>query len=219
MNGELLNPAETESGSGGSGGGKPSAARADRRARWLWLIAVLIAAAGFAAGGTVEHAADQRQASGDLYRTQVLTTLTQFTNEEHQLIGVPVAQRNASVLSDLADSITADPGVNGAGTLTVSTGSGSAAQPDQIIFTVTVDSPHGTSAFAVWYLTPEGPASSDVGACVLWSTLLGSGRATADLNLGGSSFVSPCLAQDWSSGSADPDQPHFALAGIHQSVP
>jgi hypothetical protein len=89
----------------------------------------------------------------------------------------------------------------------------------QVIFTVTVASPHGTTAFAVWYLTPQGPSSSTAGACMLWSTLLGSGRATGSLNLGGSYSEPPCPARYWTSGAANPAQPHFGLAGIHQSAP
>lgn len=219
MNSEIASPAEAEPGSAGFSGEAAPAATGPRRSRWPWLIAALIAATAFVAGGTAEHAADQGNASRDLYRTQVLTTLSRFLGEERQLIAVPAAERNASVFSDLADSITADPGVNGSGMLTVSAGAGSAGQQEQVIFTVTVASPHGTSAFAVWYLTPQGPSSSDAGACVLWSTLLGPGRATASLNLSGSYFEPPCPSRYWTSGSTDPTQPHFGPAGIHQSVP
>jgi hypothetical protein len=217
---ETVSPEQAESGSDGLPGGRPPAASGHRRSWWLWPIAVLITVAALVVGGTVVHVFDQRQAAADLYRTQVLTTISRFLGAERQLVAVPAAQRDASVLDWLADSISADPGVNGSGTLTVSVGAGSAAQPEQIIFTVTVASPHGTSAFAVWYLTPQGPSSSDAGACVLWSTLKGSGRATADLNLGGSYFEPPCPSQWWSSNSAgDPAQPHFAVAGISQSAP
>ena len=219
MNSEIVSPPETESGSVGFSGEAPPVTTGPRRSRWPWLIAALTAAAAFVAGGTAEHAVDQANASRDLYRTQVLTTISRFTGEERQVIAVPAAQRNAGVFSDLAGSITADPGVNEAGMLTVSAGEGSASQREQVIFTVTVASPHGTTAFAVWYLTPQGPSSSDAGACVLWSTLLGSGRATGNLNLGGSYFEPPCPAQYWTSGSTDLAQPHFGLAGIHQSAP
>jgi hypothetical protein len=220
VNSEIVSPADAGSGSAGFISGEaPPAATSARRSRWPWLIAALVACAAFAAGGAVEHAADQANASRDLYRAQVLTTISRFLDEERQVIAVPTAQRNASVFSDLADSITADPGVNESGMLMVSAGAGSAVQQGQVIFTVTVASPHGTTAFAVWYLTPQGPSSSDAGACVLWSTLLGSGRATGNLNLGGSSFVAPCPSQYWASGSTDPAQPHFGLAGIHRSVP
>jgi hypothetical protein len=178
-----------------------------------------VACTAFVAGGTAEHAVDQRNASRDLYRTQVLTTISRFLGEERQLIAAPAAQRNASVFGDLADSIAADPGVNESGMLKVSAGEGSAAQQEQITFTVTVASPYGTTAFAVWYLTPQGQSSSEAGTCVLWSTLLGSGRATADLTLGGSYVEPPCPSRYWTSGATDPTQPHFGLAGIHQSVP
>jgi hypothetical protein len=182
-------------------------------------MAVLLAASvALVVGGSVQHAVDQGRASGDLYRAQVLTTLTRFLDEERQLSTVPAASRDTSALGGLADSITADPGVNGSGTLTVSAGAGSAAQQDQIIVTVTVASPHGTTAFAVWYLTPQGPSSSDEGACVLWSTLLGSGRAAASLNLGGSYAEPPCPSRWWSPSSSA-TQPDFARAGISQSAP
>jgi hypothetical protein len=219
VNSEIVSQAEAESGSAGLSDEAPPAATGPRRSWWLWLIAALIASAAFVAGGTVEHAVNQRNASRDLYRAQALTTISRFLAEERQLVAVPAGQRSASVFSDLADAITADPGVNESGTLKVSAGEGSAAQQEQIIFTVTVASPHGTTAFAVWYLTPQGPASSDAGACVLWSTLLGSGRAKANLNLGGSYFEPPCPSQYWTSSSTDPTQPHFGVAGIHQSVP
>jgi hypothetical protein len=198
---------------------RPVAASGSRRRPSPWLVVVALAAViGAIVGGIVEHARDQSQAAGDLYRVQVLSTLNQFLDAEHQLLAKPAAQRDASVLADLADSITADTGLNGAGTLTVDAGSGSAGQPRQAVFTVTVGSPHGTTSFAVWYLEPEGPSSSAEGACVLSSTLLGSGRATSDLNLGGSSFVSACLSSYWSA-SSDPAQPRFDLAGIHRSNP
>jgi hypothetical protein len=220
VNSEIVSPAQAGSGSDGFSGEHPRAARGRRRSWWLWLVAVLVTAAAFVVGGTVVHIVDQRHAASDLYRTQVLTTISRFLGAERQLIAVPATQRDASVLDWLADSITADPGVNGPGTLTVSVGAGSAAQPGQVIFTVTVASAHGTSAFAVWYLAPQGPSSSDAGACVLWSSLEGSGRATADLNLGGSYFEPPCQAQWWSSSSAsNPAQPHFGVAGISQSAP
>ncbi len=219
MYSEIVSPAEAGSGSVGSSGEDPRVATRPRRLRWPWLIAVLIALAAFAVGGTAVHAVDQANASRDLYRTQALTTISRFLGAERQLIAVPAGQRNASVFGDLADSITADPGVNGSGTLKVSAGAGSAGQQEQVIVTVTVASAHGTTAFAVWYLTPQGPASSDAGACVLWSTLLGSGRATANLNLGGSDVEPPCPSRYWSSGATDPTQPHFGLAGIKQSAP
>jgi hypothetical protein len=79
----------------------------------------LAAITGAVAGGLVVHARDQRQAAGDLYRAQVLSTLTRFLGAEHQLLAQPLAQRDAGTLSDLADSITADTGINGVGTLSV----------------------------------------------------------------------------------------------------
>jgi hypothetical protein len=203
----------------GTGEHPPAAGRS--RPWWSpWLIALVLAAlAGGVIGAAVEHARDQDQAAGDQYRAQVLSTLTRFLDAEHQLLGQPAAHRDASVLGDLADSITGDTGINGAGTLSVDVGTGSAAQPHQAIFTVTVGSPHGTTAFAVWFLEPQGPSTSEEGACVLSSTLLGSGRATRDLVLGGGSAVEgPCPATFWSA-SSDPAQPRFDLAGIPRQPP
>lgn len=205
----------------GPGTGEHSpAAGGSRRWRSPWLIALLVAVlAGGVIGAVVEHARDQDQAASDQYRAQVVSTLTRFLDAEHQLLGQPAARRDASVLSDLAASITGDAGLNGAGTLSVDVGSGSAAQPHQAIFTVTVGSPHGTSAFVVWYLEPQGPSTGEEGACVLSSTLLGSGRATRDLDLGDSTSVDgPCPAAYWSA-SSDPARPRFDLAGIPRQLP
>jgi hypothetical protein len=80
--------------------------------RWWWLGA-LLAVASILAGGTVVHIADQRHAQRVLYDIQVLTTASRFLDEERSQIALPVAQRNAGALGDLADSINADLGVNG----------------------------------------------------------------------------------------------------------
>jgi hypothetical protein len=196
-----------------------AAAGGSRRWWWPWLVAVALAAVtGGAVGAVAEHAVDQGQASRDQYRAQVRTTIWRVLGAEGQLIAEPAAKRDASGLDDLADSISSDPGVDGSGTLTVRMGAGSAAQPDQVIFTVTVSSPYGATAFAVWYLTPQGRASSEEGACVLSSTLLGTGRATRDLQFGGGLFEPPCPSKYWSA-SADPGQPRFDLAGISHQPP
>jgi hypothetical protein len=179
-------------------------------------VAALALVAGGLAGAAVEHNLDDQRAASDLYRNQVLTTLTQFMNAEGQVIAQPAAKRDFTALDNLAEVITADPGVNGGGTLTVTQGSG-AARNESAIWTVTLDSAHGGTAFAVWYLTPGGPSTISEGACVLSSTLLGPGEglATSDLNLGGGSYVTACPAQYWTM-SSDPDQPDFAAAGIRQ---
>jgi hypothetical protein len=73
---------------------------------------------------------------------------------------------------DLADSINADLGVNSAGTLGVTPGTGSAAPFTQIAFEVTVSSPYASTAFAEWVVRGPGPGginSQNAGACVLSS--------------------------------------------------
>jgi hypothetical protein len=187
--------------------------------RWWWLGALLVVAS-LIVGGTVVHTADQRHAQRVLYDAQVLTTASRFLDEERSQIALPVAQRNAGALGDLADSINADLGVNGAGTLQVTTGTGSAATFTQIAFEVTVSSPYASTTFAVWLVRGAGPGgmnSQNAGACVLSSSLLGSGRATSFLNLGASG-LQPCWPQLWSANSSSPGQPHLAWAGIPQSA-
>ena len=199
-----------------AGPGFPSEVRQRARLRrWRWLGA-LLAVASLIVGGTVVHTVDQRHAQRVLYDTQVLTTASRFLDEERSQIALPVAQRNAGALTDLADSINADPGVNGEGTLQVTTGTGSAATFTQIAFEVTVSSPYASTTFAVWLVrggAPGGMNSQNAGACVLSSSLLGSGRATSFLNLGASG-LQPCWPQLWSANSSSPRQPHLAWAGI-----
>jgi hypothetical protein len=169
---------------------------------------------------TVVHTVDQRHAQRVLYDIQVLTTISRFLDEERRQIALPVAQRNAGAFGDLADSINADLGVNGEGTLRVTTGTGSAATFTQIAFEVTLSSPYASTTFAVWFVRGAGPGrmnSQDAGACVLSSSLLSSGRATSFLNLGASG-LQPCWPQQWSASSRSPIQPHLARAGIPQSA-
>jgi hypothetical protein len=185
--------------------------------RWWWLGA-LLAVASLLAGGTVVHIADQRHSQRVLYDIQVLTTASRFLDEERSQIALPAAQRNAGALGDLADSINADLGVNGEGTLQVTTGTGSAATFAQIAFEVTVSSPYASTTFAVWLVRGTGLGgmnSQNAGACVLSSSLLGSGRATSFLNLGASG-LQPCWPRLWSASSKSPMQPHLAWAGIPQ---
>jgi hypothetical protein len=187
--------------------------------RWWWL-GVLLILASLIVGGTVVHAADQRHAQRALYDIQVLTTASRFLDEERSQIALPVAQRSAGALGDLADSINADLGVNGEGTLQVTMGTGSAATFTQIAFEVTVSSPYASTIFAVWLVRGAGPAgmnSQNAGACVLSSSLLGPGRATSFLNLGASG-LQPCWPQLWSANSPGPMQPHLGWAGIRQSA-
>src|SRR5260370_42421841 len=62
--------------------------------RWWWLVALLIVAS-LVIGATVQHAFDQRSAARALYRSQLLTTASQFMAEEQGQIALPVAQRSA----------------------------------------------------------------------------------------------------------------------------
>jgi hypothetical protein len=209
-------PGQVEPGSAGPRGGVPPAATRPRRS-W-WLLTLLAAGVSLVVGGSVQHAVDQRTAARNLYRMQVLTTVSRFLDEEDQQIALPVARRSAVAFGNLADSISADQGVNGSGTLQVSLGAGSAARPGQIAFATTVDSPYASTTVAVWELrdTSHGIAENQ-GVCVLWSSLLGSGRATAALSLGGGEERQPCLPSWWSAGPVTVTQPRLGLAGIPRS--
>jgi hypothetical protein len=150
----------------------------------------------------------------------LLTTASRFISEEQRQIALPVAQRNVTAFGDLADSINTDLGVNGESTLQVTTGSGSVAPFTQIAFEVTVSSPYASTTFAVWFVRDAGPggvSGSDVGTCVLASSLLGSGRATTDLTLGGGEYFQACWPQLWSPHPKGPMAPHLAWANIPQS--
>jgi hypothetical protein len=187
---------------------RPAAARPrGPRGSW-WLVTVL--AVGVAL-------VDQRNAARTLYRMQVLTTVSRFLTEADSQFGRPRAQRSAVAFGDLADSISADEGVNGAGTLQVSLGAGSAAPADQIAFSATVASPYASTTFAVWDIHTNGGAAQNQGACVLWSSLLGAGRATSVLDLGGGAELQPCSPSWWSAGPVTPKQPRLGLAGIPRS--
>ncbi len=168
-------------------------------------------------GGSVQHVIDQRNAARTLYRMQVLSTVSRFLGEEDRQLSTPTAQRSATAFGDLADSISADQGVNGSGTLQVSLGAGSAAPADQIAFSATVASPYASTTFAVWDIHTNGGAAQNQGACVLWSTLLGPGRATTALDLGAGAQLQPCSPSWWAAGPVNPRQPRLALAGIPRS--
>lgn len=187
--------------------------------RWWWLAAVLVVVS-IVVVGAVTHAVAQGHAARKLYDTQVLTTAARFIDEEQGQIELPVAERNVAVFGDLAHSISADPGVNGAGTLRVTTGAGSVARFTQIAFEVTVSSRYASTTFAAWFVRGAGSGGmnqQNVGTCVLSSSLLGSrsGRATASISLGASG-MQPCWPQLWSASSNKPMQPHLAWANISQ---
>jgi hypothetical protein len=207
-------PGNVESGSDGFCGTPPPVATRPRR--FWWLVTVLAVCASLILGGSVEHAVDQRNAARSLYQMQVLTTASRFFNEEQRQIALPVAQRSRSAFGDLAESVGADMGVNRSGTLLVSLGPGSAAQPAQIAFSATVASPYASTTLAVWYIrmTSHGGIADNEGACVLWSTLLGPGRATTPLDLGGGEELQPCSPRWWSPGPMDATQPRLGEAGI-----
>lgn len=184
-----------------------------------WLVAVLAVFASLILGASVQHFFDQRNAARDQYRMQVLTTLSRFWDEETRQVALPVSQRSATAFGDLANSISGDQGVNGSGSLTVTLGVGSAAPPHQVAFAVTVASRYASTTIATWYVFFNGHGGSAIneGACVLSSTLLPPGRATAQLNLGGGTYVGPCSAQLWSPGPVTAMQPRLGLAGIDES--
>jgi hypothetical protein len=210
-------PAATGSGAAGSSGDAPPVATRVRRPGWL--LVVLAVCLSLIVGASVQHAFDQRNAARDRYRMQVSTTAWRFLAEERRQIAMPVAQRSALAFGDLADSIGKDTGVNGSGTLTVSLGSGSVVPPAQIAFSATVASPYASTTFAVWEIrvSSNGGVTVNEGTCVLWSSLLSPGRATADLNLGGGEFLQACSPRWWSPGLMDGTQPRLGLAGIPRS--
>jgi len=84
---------------------------------------------------------------------------------------------------------------------------------------VNITSPHADTTVVIWDLQVGDVPGAGVnqGVCVLSSTLLGSGRATRNLDLGGGQFIAACPASYWSPGPLDGKQPRFALAGIHQA--
>jgi hypothetical protein len=187
----------------------------------LWrLIAVLAVVASGILGAAVVHAVDQGNAARDQYTSQVLTTVTRFDVEALQQASLPAAQHNATAFLDLASSINEDPGVNGAGTLRMSVGAGDITKAGvvdgtgpvtQWVFEVHVDSPYASSAFVAWSVYGKG--FSDVGACVLSSSLLGQGRASTSLTLAMQRFVQPCEPQWWMPSDTY-GNPRFDLAGI-----
>jgi hypothetical protein len=208
-----------EEATGGSGL-KPDVAQTQGPRRWWWLGALLVVVS-LIVGGTAQHYFDQRRAGRALYQIQVLTTASRFITEEQSQIALPVAQRNVNAFGDLADSITADQGVNGASTLQITVGSGSVAPFTQIAFDVTVSSLYASTTFVVWFVRDAGSggvSGSDIGTCALSSSLLGSGRATTSLELGGGAFIQPCWPQLWSASSRHPMDPDLALAGIPQTA-
>jgi hypothetical protein len=189
----------------------------DMLRRWWWLE-LLMVAASLVVGGTVQHAFDQRREARALYNIQVLTTASRVIGEEQRQIALPVGQRSAAAFGDLADSINSDFGVNGEGTLDVMVGTGSAATFTQIAFEVTVSSPYASTTFVVWFVRGAGPGginSSDIGTCLLSTSLEGPGAATGYLNLG-QSGLQPCTRDLWSAHPETPLAPDLALAGIPQ---
>lgn len=209
-------PADAESGSTGPGSLRPSAA-ARPRGSW-WMLMALAVCLSLVLGGVVVHVIDQRNAARQLYQSQVLTTISRLLDTEQGQIGRPVAQRSASAFGNLAGSISSDLGVNGSGTLQVTLGAGSGAQPSQIAFAVTVDSPYGSITLVAWYIQTDHGSSTDEGACLLWSSLLGPGRATTSLSLGGGEQLAPCSPRWWAPGPVNPAVgPRLGLAGIPRS--
>jgi hypothetical protein len=206
-------PANAGSGHPGSGDAPPAATR---RRRPSWLLVAVAVVVSLIVGGSVQHAFDDRSATRALYRAQVLTAESRFFDAENSQVALPVARRSITAFGSLADSISGDGGVNGDGTLSVSMDTGSVLQPTQIDVSFTVASPYASTTIALWSIlvSDQSDTSSDQGACVLSSTLLGPGRATTDLQLGGGYYVLPCSPRWWSSGSIW--APHLGTAGISQ---
>ena len=217
-----MTASQTETSGPAAGSGIPlDGRRSAGHGRW-WLgtlLAVVGLVVGAVAGGALVHTADQGHAQRTLYDVQVLTTASRLLAAEEAQIALPVAQRSAGSLGDLADAVSADLGVNGAGTLRVTLGSGSSGRFTQIAYEVTVSSPYASTTFAVWVVRGAGPSGMNTrseGSCLLSSSLLGSGRATSYLDLG-SSGLQPCSPELWSARSTNTMQPHLDLAGIPQT--
>lgn len=207
--------ADAESSSPGTdGAAAPAASRP--RGSW-WVVTALAVCGALILGAFVQHVRDQHSAAQAQYRMQVLTTLSRFLTEEERQIALPVAQRSAPAFGDLADSISSDEGVNGSGALQVTLGTGSTAPAGQIAFSGTVDSPYASTTFVVWDLSVNGGSAQNQGVCVLGSSLIGPGRATTALNLGGGAQLQPCEASWWSAGPVNARQPRLGLAGIPRS--
>jgi len=209
----------TATGSPGPAGSAPVAGARWPRPPW-WLFTILAAIASLVAGAAVQHAVDQRNAAAALYRIQVGTTISRFLAEENRQLRLPVALRSSSALSDVGDSISQDLGVSDQGNLTVELREGSLRQARQIVFAVNIASPHADTTVVIWDLqVGDDPGDGDnQGTCVQYSSLLGSGRAAKDLDLGGGQLLAACPASYWSPGPLDGKQPRFALVGIHKSA-
>jgi hypothetical protein len=208
-------PVDVAAGSAGPGGSLTPVAHRPRGS-W-WLLVALAACLSLVVGGTVQHAIDQRADARTLYRMQLLDTLARFGAEAQTQISRPVAKRDLSAFQNVADAISADQGINGSGTLQVNMGAGSSAQPTQIAFDATVDSPYASTTLVVWLIQINHQGvSQDQGACVLWSTLMGPTRATTPLSLGGGEYLQPC-SRSWWSAKPGFMQPRLGVAGIPES--
>ena len=209
----------TSTGSPGPVGSAP-ASQAPRPWRPWWLFTILAAIVSLVAGAVVQHAVDQRNAAATRYRIQVGTTVSRFLAEAGRQLRLPVAQRSISALSDVGDSISQDLGVSDQGNLTVELREGSTRQAGQIVFAVNITSPHADTTVVLWDLQAgdDPGAGGNQGACVQYSSILGSGRATKELDLGDGQFLAACPASYWSPGPLDGKQPRFAHAGIHKSA-
>lgn len=211
--------ARTSTGSPGPAGSAPAAEAPPPWRPW-WLFTILAAIVSLVAGAIVQHAVDQRNAAAALYRIQVGTTVSRFLGEADRQLRLPAAQRSISALSDVGDSISQDLGVSDQGSLTAELREGSTRQARQIVFAVNITSPHADTTVVIWDLKAgDDPGSGgNQGTCVQYSSLLGPGHATRNLDLGGGQILAACPASYWSPGPLDGKQPRFALAGIHKSA-
>ena len=126
---------------------------------------------------------------------QVLTTVSRFLTEEDSQVALPVARRSAPAFGDLADSISADAGCQRGRHAAGEPGLRQRRSAGQVAFATTVDSPYGSTTMAVWDLSADGGAAQNQVQCVLWSTLLGPGRASTALDLGAGAQLQPCEPQ------------------------
>jgi hypothetical protein len=191
-----------------NGGGQPPVSAHPKRRRWL--LVVLLVCVLLVGGGVYQLVA--RNAARNLYGAQVNTTLRRVSDEEFSQLHMKVANRSASAFRDLTASINRDPVLNPRGTLRVSVVAGSVVQPIQAVFSVKVASPYATTTAVVWSIYTGN--TTDGGACVLSSNLLGPGRARSQLNLAHNMFLPPCQSSLWAPGPVTATKVRFGLAGI-----
>jgi len=218
--------------------------------RWLLAAVAVAALAALIAVPLIVMSARHRAAALVRYGSQLRTVTSRLGAEEFSLYGQPPAapasprglagnlpspQLARADLSWVADSISGDRDLRGAGPLRVSVGAGSVTSVrvkpragggwlEQIAYSVTVTSPYASTRIAVWAIGEASPAGAyqdlmaDQGECVLSSTLLGPGPARTNLDLGGGRSLAWCRSAWLASGPLTEDlDPRLGLAGISPS--